>query len=456
MKSLSLRPYQVPIFQDNTSGVLVLHWARQIGKSYVLAAWAIWRMMSRPGRLVTVLSNSRENGIEFAQKCQEILALAGAAFEQSQSLDLEILITEIRLKVQGRISRVKILAANPRTARGFSGDVILDEFAHQQDDAAIWEAIEPVLASNKDFLCRIAGTGNGRRGKFYEFVTGGQFPVSRVSRTDAWRQGTKVYHPVTRAEVTPTEARAAAADKIAYDQNYELAFTGGGAPLLTADAILKAEEADCGEIIDGEPSGLALVRLSSQDHMKFVGIDIGRTKDLTVATVLELIEKKLYTRAIVRLASMPFREQTRILSMLLETLGQKLTGGCLDMTGVGLGLAEELSERFPGRLTGVHFSQNVTWADAEVRITDAMSVNLLGLFEDERIKIPAEAALRASLQLPERSGRASGILYTPRSAAGHADDFWSLALGAWSARAYEVPFQYLCFEPRARQRKTGL
>jgi hypothetical protein len=51
-----------------------------------------------------------------------------------------------------------------------------------------------------------------------------------------------------------------------------------------------------------------------------------------------------------------------------------------------------------------------------------MSVNLLSLFESERIKIPAEAQLRASLQLPERSGKASGILYTPRSAAGHADD----------------------------------
>jgi phage FluMu gp28-like protein len=452
---IQFRPYQIPIFQDNTTGVSILHWSRQIGKSFVLAAWSVDRLLSRPGRLVTVLSNSRENGIEFADKCQAICAEHGATFEASNSIDLETLVTEIRIRVQGRRGRIKVLASNPRTARGFSGDLILDEFAFHQDAQQIWEAAEPILSSNKDFLCRIASTGNGRNNLFYQFTTGGQFPVSRVSRTDAWRMGTKVYHPVTRAEVTPWEARAAAADKVAYDQNYELAFTGGGAPLLNADAILAAEQPDCGEICDGEPSAITLERLRSALGMKFVGIDIGRSRDLTVCTVLEYVDRKFYTRAVIRLSSMPFKQQTEILTRVLTAANP--IGGCVDMTGVGLGLAEELSERFPGSLTGVHFSQTVPWLnDLDVRVTDAMSVNLLSLFESERLKIPADAALRASLQLPERSGKASGILYTPRSAAGHADDFWSLALAAWSARSYETPFEWHAFTPKARMRTTTL
>ena len=164
---IQFRSYQIPIFQDNTTGVLLLHWARQIGKSYVLAAWAIHRLLTKPGRLVTVLSNSRENGIEFADKCQAICAEHGATFEASNSIDLETLVTEIRLTVQGRRGRIKVLASNPRTARGFSGDLILDEFAFHQDAAQIWEAAEPILSSNKDFLCRIASTGNGRNNLFY-------------------------------------------------------------------------------------------------------------------------------------------------------------------------------------------------------------------------------------------------------------------------------------------------
>lgn len=454
---LTLRPYQIPIFQDNTTGVLLLHWARQIGKSYALGAWGVDRMLTRPGRLVTVLSNSKENGIEFANKCQSVLNLAGATFEQNQNVELEILVTEIRLTVQGQQSRIKILASNPRTARGFSGDLILDEFAFHQDAQEIWAAAEPILSSNKDFLCRIASTGNGKNNLFYQFATGGAFPISRVSRTDAWKQGTKVYHPVTREEVTPMQAREAATDKVAYDQNYELSFTGGGAPLLAADAVLAAELADCGEVIDGTPSASAIARLKSPPNTtrKFVGIDVGRSRDLTVISILQMIERKLYLRAMVRLQATPFKDQTDIASAMIAAA--EPINGCIDMTGIGLGLAEELTTRFHGCLTGIHFSMTTPWADGvDTRITDAMAVNLLGLFESERMKIPPDAALRASLQLPERSGRASGMLYTPRSAAGHADDFWSLALAAWSARAYETPFAWKAFQPEARIRKTSL
>ena len=39
----------VPIFTDNTTGILGLHWARQLGKSTVLAAWAVDRLLTRPG-----------------------------------------------------------------------------------------------------------------------------------------------------------------------------------------------------------------------------------------------------------------------------------------------------------------------------------------------------------------------------------------------------------------------
>jgi len=44
---------------------------------------------------------------------------------------------ELRVKAQGKLGRIKVLAANPRTARGFSGDLILDEFAFHEDSAAI-------------------------------------------------------------------------------------------------------------------------------------------------------------------------------------------------------------------------------------------------------------------------------------------------------------------------------
>src|SRR4051812_27996186 len=230
---VKLKLFQSPIFWS-TVGVLILHWSRQIGKSFVLASWAVYRLLTKPGRLVTVLSNSKDNGIEFMQKVREVCALAGVAFEEedlSPDEFFENMQIEARIKVGGKIGRIKVLAANPRTARGFSGDLILDEFAFHENSAAIWEAAEPILSSNPDFVCRIASTGNGKHNMFYRmsnglgpnngegFPSSSGFKVSRVTRSEAHKMGVKVYDPSTRKPITPFEARARALDKRAYDQN---------------------------------------------------------------------------------------------------------------------------------------------------------------------------------------------------------------------------------------------
>src|SRR5205814_3739125 len=142
--------------------------------------------------VVTVLSNSRENGAEFLLKCAEFCRAGGWLFEtkdESGSRHFKDTRMELRIQVRGKMGRIKVLAANPRTARGFSGDLILDEFAFHQDDIAIWEAAEPILSSNTDFLCRIASTGNGRNNMFYRMATGGRVKFSRLSRSEAWKMG---------------------------------------------------------------------------------------------------------------------------------------------------------------------------------------------------------------------------------------------------------------------------
>jgi phage FluMu gp28-like protein len=173
------RPFQRRIFQDQTTGILILHWARQVGKTHVLAAWAVQRLLRHPGRLVVVLSNSKENGAEFAQKCADLTVRMGALPEMedlSPDLSYRNMRYEVRITVQGKVGRIKVLASNPRTARGFSGDLILDEFAFHEDSAAIWGAAEPFFSSNRDYLCRISSTGNGKHNAFYRLASGFQPP----------------------------------------------------------------------------------------------------------------------------------------------------------------------------------------------------------------------------------------------------------------------------------------
>src|SRR4051812_37877067 len=80
---LNFRPYQRRAFENKTAGIQILLWGRQTGKSYTLAAWAVDRLLTRPGRLVTVLSNSKVNGIEFNRRCAEVCEKLGQAFEQA-------------------------------------------------------------------------------------------------------------------------------------------------------------------------------------------------------------------------------------------------------------------------------------------------------------------------------------------------------------------------------------
>lgn len=482
---IKFRPYQLPVFLDRTTGILILHWSRQIGKSFTLASWAVDRLLTQlqknPTWLITVLSNSRDNGAEFVLKCHEVCRLMGVAevkleeeralkiaeigdaavyVEEDQSPDLkyENMRMEVRILVNGRIGRIKVLAANPRTARGFSGDLILDEFAFHEDSNAIWEAAEPILSSNPEFVCRIASTGNGKHNMFYRMVTSGHFAVSRVSRTEAHRQGVKVYDPNTRKPITPDEARRKALDKRAYDQNYELAFNDENMALLTAE-LIQAAERSLITIDEQSWTPASVARMFRAEGELFAGLDVGRNRDISVLTVLEKLGNTRRVVAMLRMAGMRLPDQQRQVDVLFDRQ-PKFRKLCGDMTGLGLGLIEYAQEKHGmQRIEGVNFSSTEPTSNriklegrkAETaKVTEIMATDLLGCFEDRAIEIPVDEELRADLRKPEKITSPGGkvSIAATRDDAGHADHFWSLALANRASLTLEVPGTIKSFQGR--------
>ena len=439
------RGYQKPIFTDRRTRIMVLHWSRQIGKSFTLAAWAVDRLLTRPGRLVTVLSNSRDNGAEFIRKAAEVcnaLGVAARMVDESPDVSYENMRMEIHVTVGGREGRIKVLAANPRTARGFSGDLILDEFAFHQDSWAIWEAAEPILSSNQDFLCRIASTGNGKHNAFYRFCTSGEFAVSRITRTDAHALGCKIYDFKTGHEILPAQARVLAADKAAYDQNYECAFRNECSALLTGELISAAERDGEGVICEQDWSAEAMERLRKCQFPLFAGYDVARRRDFSVLSLFEKIGDQYLMRALLRMEDLRLPEQQKRLGQVMSLV--QLRRVCIDMTGLGLGLYEFSREKFGSRIQGVDFSRSVPVTQAissnggkkqTVRVTEAMATELLQIYEQRRISHPYESTLREDLAKPEKivspTGRVS--IAATRDEAGHADHFWSFALAIEAA-----------------------
>lgn len=436
---IALRDYQKDIFLDRSTGVVILHWSRQIGKSFTLAAWAVDRLLSRPGRLVTVLSNSRDNGAEFVMKCQEVCNLLGVAMEsedKSPDITYDNMRFEVTITVKGRKGRIKVLAANPRTARGFSGDLILDEFAFHEDSVAIWDAAEPILSSNPDFLCRIASTGNGTHNMFYRMATEGKFKVSRVRRSDAYNMGVKIYDAVTRKPITPDQAREQALDKASYDQNYECAFASEVGNLITHNLINDATW-DGGIICNQVLSEEAIDLLSASKHPLYAGFDVARNRDFSFVPIGEQDGNMLRVLIALRMQDMRLPDQKRAIQPMLDL--PNFVRVAVDMTGIGLGIFEFCEDDYPTKVVGVDFRTSVPVTrriQAEgrkaptVRITEAMAMDLLGYYEDKRIKHPVDQIYRDDLRKPERITTSNGrvSIAATRDEAGHADHFWGNAL----------------------------
>ena len=470
--AVHFRKYQQPVFFDHTTKTQLIHWSRQIGKSYTLAAWAVDRLLRFPGRLVTVLSNSRDNGAEFVVKVEEICRRLGgviesieaesnqdelnAASDLSEDLKYEAMRFEVRITVKGRTGRIKVLAANPRTARGFSGDLILDEFAFHEDSTAIWEAAEPIISSNPDFLCRISSTGNGKRNMFYQLISAGEIPYCRVRRSDAWAMGErKIYSILSGKEITPDDARKQAADKRAYDQNYECAFNDENAVLLTQELISAAERANIP--IDEQAWSVASVqRMYRAEGELFMGQDFARVGDLSVQAVFEKVGR------IKRIIGLLIMADMRISAQFAEVqkvcLLPKFRRACFDMTGNGLGLFEMSEEAFgTSRIEGVNFSSTEPVTDrirAEGRkaptakVTEIMATNLVAEFEDKTIELMADRALRDDLRKPEKitspGGRVS--IAAVRDVKDHADRFWAIALAIRASLTDFIPHAPVAFQ----------
>ena len=454
---LKFRQYQEPVFWSPL-GMLILHWSRQIGKSFTLAAWAVNRLLANPGRLVTVLSNSKSNGQEFVLKAAGVCKLLGQAFEQvilSPDDRIENMRMEVRITLNGKVGRIIVLAANPRTARGFSGDLILDEFAFHEDSAAIWDAAEPIISSNPAYLCRIASTGNGRFNMFYQMAKDSSpYTVSRIRRSDAYLMGVKIYDPATRRELTPAQARSAAMDKASYDQNYECAFNDENMALLTMALISECEyqprigEAAESHICNQDWSRDALALLATCNGPLGIGLDVGRTRDITVITVGEKLGGIVFTRAILRISARRLPQQLERLRPLLELPNFGRLSG--DATGLGLGLIE-----FAQEICGAYRVEAVQFASRERRtvrgieqadsalVTELMALDLLDAFERRTIRIPSEDALRESLRKPERITTSGGVrIAATRDGSGHADEFWSIALMLRALKSNASQFAY--------------
>lgn len=416
-----LLPYQRRWVEDKGRFRIWLA-ARQIGKSFGLSFDAVLDAASRRTLWVN-LSASEDQSLELAEKARlHLEALKVVASESNDDFFDEegnrYKKREIRLESNG--SRLIYLPANPRTARGFSGNVLLDEFAFHTDSWAIWAALAPTITRSREFRLAIASTPNGKSNKFWEL-----WEDSQRNPATVWSaHHTDIHRAVAEGlGIDPEELRRAVADELVWQQEYLLEFLEENTAYLSYELIASCESYDATLDTPMEELDRSLGEL-------YLGMDIGRKRDLSVIWLVQRVGDVSWTRRVIELHNVTFSVQREVLYGLLPHVRR----ACIDATGLGMQLAEEAQKRY------AHV-EPVTFTSA---VKSDLATTLRRAFEDRAVRIPKDDRIREDLHSVRRVVTPSGNVRfdAERDQASHADRFWALALAlhAHSSNAY-APYQ---------------
>lgn len=420
MPALTLYPYQQHWLNDKSRFKLG-RFARQTGKTFtttlelvddVLQAEAEgrkspWVILSRGER------QAREAMEEGVFRHLEAYGRAGSSYgvEELDWYDPETGLKRKALQVVlSKLNKITALPANPDTARGFSANVFLDEFAFHADSRKIWTALFPVISAG--FKLRVTSTPNGKGNKFYDLST---------SEDAAWsRHVVDIYQAV--GDGLPRdieEMRSALNDEDAWAQEFELKWLDEASAWLSFE-LINAVEHDHAGIPDHYTGGPC-----------FVGVDIAARNDLFVIWIIEVIGDVYWTREIIARRRISFAEQDALLDDVFSRY--RVLRCVMDQTGMGEKPVEDARRRHgSSRVEGVLF----TGPNKLLLATTGKET-----FEDRRIRIPAGSAeLRNDLHKLKKEVSATG---TPRfvadsDSAGHADRAWACFMALYAAGSPSV------------------
>ncbi len=474
--AMQLRGYQVRWVEDDSRFKLSVKSAR-IGYSFATALRAVLRCIEKPKRTVTVLSASKDQSVEFVATCnahRELMGAVAQVYENETFTDAVDSSEHYQMRMQlPNGSRIIALPANPRTARGYPGDAILDEFGHHQQSYQIWAAIirQTALGHGLEAL----STCNGEQGKFYDLavmlgLADGVAPLEHPVRKGPWSgHWVDVYQAVAEGcPIDIDEMRAGVGDEETWSQEFCCLFLKAAGAWLPVELIAGCEDGD------------ATIELPVAIRMRgFVtaGIDVARDHDATCIWIDEKVGDVQWTRHVLWIHATSFPKQFELLQPLVAMCDRV----AIDATGMGIALYDYLNEAFPGRIIGVNFagskpreeqSRIVSAKDdagKNIRMKTQLAIGLKKQMESAKCRIPHSQQIRNELTSVKRENTGGGVRFdAPRievdsAVAGgvkkkrfaHADAFWAKALSTFAAETNVISTDFTVPETPSNYSTSG-
>jgi phage FluMu gp28-like protein len=457
---------------------------RQGGKSFEAALECVDDGMEHKTMWV-ILSAGERQSKEVINKCALHARAYGMAIDELESdfvVDKDTKYKQLEIVLPNG-TRIIGLPANPDTARGWSANIILDEFALHKDSREIWKALFPTVT--RGYKIRVISTFKGKTNKFYELFFGaptlqsyngrdyeykgekGGWSKHFVSIYQAVDMGLKLVDDQGKP-CEPEDLRLALNDDDAWGEEYECVPSDEVSAFLTHELISSVEDVT----VNGDPAWVALLIKAAEENFRefmrtkiapplptqvlanvaflgdlYAGMDIGRKRDLSVIWLDQKIDNVLRPAAIIELKRQPFFIQEQVLHTLLER--KELRRACIDETGIGAQLTEKAQNLYgSGRVEGIAFS-------AESKET--LAVGLKRNLDDKGSLIPATNTIRNSLHSVKKYATTTKHFRFDAErteATGHADHFWAKALVVQAASS-NVAAACLGQDPAKRETPMG-
>ena len=184
-------PYQKKWLQDQST-FKIWEKSRRIGATYVQSYEDFIDCISGVHKNIWFSSTSEEAGKEYLVYIENWVKIFNCLAKNigmvviDKELDIKATVIEFSNK-----SRINVLSSNPKGFRGKGGKIVLDEFAHHDNQRDLWDAASPCIFWGG--CIRILSTHYGKDNMFYDMVTNkdDKYDLSRhrTSLHDAVKQG---------------------------------------------------------------------------------------------------------------------------------------------------------------------------------------------------------------------------------------------------------------------------
>ena len=429
-------PYQSAWIKD-TSRLKLMEKSRQIGLSWSTAYAAVERTAEQGARHDQWVSSRDDLQARlFVEDCKMWAGIMSIAAKDLGEIviDDKARITAYTIELASG-KRIHSMSSNPDAQAGKRGGRVLDEFALHPDPRKLWSIAYPGITwgGSMELISTHRGSHNFFNNLIREARENGnpkKLSLHRVTLQDALDQGflytlQKMLPPDDERQEMDEAAyfdfiRAGCADEESFAQEYMCDPADDDAAFLEYDLIASAEYG----------SGVDWKR--TEGGTLYAGLDIGRKNDLTVLWVVEKLGDVLYTRHVEALKGMRKSDQEAILYPWFA----KCDRVCLDYSGLGIGWGDDAVDKF-----GSYKIECITFSAPK---KEALAYPVRGAMEDRKVRIPYDPKIRADLRAVTKQVTPAGtVRFTAeRTADGHSDHFWALALALNAASQPITPIEF--------------